>query len=39
VRTGTLKDDKMVLVVQPLLESSTSAFIEWLVNELNKNLI
>jgi hypothetical protein len=29
-----MKDDKMVLIAQPLLESSTGAYIEWLVNEL-----
>ena len=29
-----MKDDKMVLIAYHLLESSTSAYIEWLVNEL-----
>ena len=29
-----MKDDKMVLSVYHLLESSTCAYIEWLVNEL-----
>jgi hypothetical protein len=29
-----MKDDKMVLLAQPLLESSLSVYIEWLVNEL-----
>jgi hypothetical protein len=42
VRTGTLEDGKMVLIAQPLLESSIGAYIEWLVNALmmtaNKNL-
>jgi hypothetical protein len=36
-----MKDDKMVLIAQPLLESSIGAYIEWLVNKLmmiaNKN--
>jgi hypothetical protein len=36
-----MEDDKMVLIAQPLLESSIGAYIEWLVNELmmtaNKN--
>jgi hypothetical protein len=38
-----LEDDQMVLIAQPLLESRTGAYLEWLVNELlmtaNKNLI
>ena len=29
-----MKDDKMVLITYHLLESSTGAYIEWLVNEL-----
>ena len=29
-----MKDGKMVLIAYNLLESSTSAYIEWLVNEL-----
>jgi hypothetical protein len=29
-----MKDYKRVLIAQPLLESSISAYIEWLVNEL-----
>ena len=29
-----MQDDKMVLIVQPLLESSIGAYLEWLVNEL-----
>ena len=29
-----MKDDKMVLIAQPLLKSSIGAYIEWLVNEL-----
>ena len=29
-----MKDDKMVLIAYHLLESSTSPYIEWLVNEL-----
>ena len=29
-----MKDGKMVLVAYHLLESSTCAYIEWLVNEL-----
>ena len=29
-----MKDSKMVLIAYHLLESSTSAYIEWLVNEL-----
>jgi hypothetical protein len=37
-----MKDSKMVLITQPLLENSLGAYIEWLVNELmmiaNKNL-
>jgi hypothetical protein len=36
-----MKDEKIVLIAQPLLESRTSAYLEWLVNELlmtaNKN--
>jgi hypothetical protein len=36
-----MKDRKIVLIAQPLLESRTSAYLEWLVNELltavNKN--
>jgi hypothetical protein len=29
-----MEDDKMVLIAQPLLESSLGAYIEWLINEL-----
>jgi len=29
-----MKDGKMVLIAYRLLESSTDAYIEWLVNEL-----
>jgi hypothetical protein len=29
-----MKDDKIVSIAQPLLESSIGAYIEWLVNEL-----
>jgi hypothetical protein len=29
-----MKDNKMVLIAQPLLENSIGAYIEWLVNEL-----
>ena len=29
-----MKDGKMVLIAQPLLESSIAVYIEWLVNEL-----
>jgi hypothetical protein len=36
-----MKDGKIVLIAQPLLESRTCAYLEWLVNELlmtaNKN--
>jgi hypothetical protein len=36
-----MKDGKMVLIAQPLLESRTCAYLKWLVNELlmtaNKN--
>jgi hypothetical protein len=36
-----MKDGEMVLMAQPLLESRTSAYLEWLVNKLlitaNKN--
>jgi hypothetical protein len=36
-----LEDDQMVLIAQPLLESRTGAYLEWLVNEVlmtaNKN--
>jgi hypothetical protein len=36
-----MKGDKMVLITQPLLESSIGAYVEWLVNKLmmtaNKN--
>jgi hypothetical protein len=36
-----MKDGKMVLMAQPLLESRTGAYLEWLVYELlmtaNKN--
>ena len=34
-----MKDGKMVLIAYHLLESSTSAYIEWLVNELMRLLI
>ena len=38
-----MKDDKMVLIAQPLLESRTGAYLEWLANEVilnaNKNLV
>jgi hypothetical protein len=29
-----MKDGKMILIAQPLLESRTGAYIEWLDNEL-----
>ena len=29
-----MKDDKIILIAYHLLESSTCAYIEWLVNEL-----
>jgi hypothetical protein len=29
-----MKDGKMVLMAQPLLESRTGVYLEWLVNEL-----
>ena len=29
-----MKNDKMILIAYHLLESSTGAYIEWLVNEL-----
>jgi hypothetical protein len=29
-----MEDGKMILIAQPLLESRTSAYIEWLDNEL-----
>ena len=29
-----MKDDKMVLITQPLLKSRTGAYLEWLVNEV-----
>ena len=29
-----MKDDKMILIAYHLLESSTGAYIKWLVNEL-----
>jgi hypothetical protein len=29
-----MEDDKMILIAQPLLESSIDAYIEWLVSEL-----
>jgi hypothetical protein len=36
-----MKDGKIVLIAQPLLESRIGAYLEWLVNELlmtaNKN--
>jgi hypothetical protein len=36
-----MKDEKIFLIAQPLLESRTGAYLEWLVNELlmtaNKN--
>jgi hypothetical protein len=32
-----MKDEKMVLIAQPLLESRTGAYLEWLVNELLMN--
>ena len=34
-----MKDGKMNLIVYHLLESSTSSYIEWLVNELMRLLI
>jgi hypothetical protein len=38
-----MEDDKMVLIAQPLLESRTGAYIEWLANEVimtaNKTLL
>jgi hypothetical protein len=36
-----MKDGKIILIAQPLLESRTCVYLEWLVNELlmtaNKN--
>jgi hypothetical protein len=36
-----MKDGKMILIAQPLLESRTGAYLEWFVSELlmttNKN--
>jgi hypothetical protein len=29
-----MEDGKMVLIAQPLLESRTCAYIEWIVNEV-----
>jgi hypothetical protein len=29
-----MKDDEMILIAQPLLESSTRAYLEWFVNEV-----
>jgi hypothetical protein len=29
-----MEDDKIVLIAQPLLESSIVAYVEWLVNEI-----
>jgi hypothetical protein len=29
-----MKDAKMILIAQPLLESRTCAYIEWLANEI-----
>ena len=29
-----MKDGEMVLIAQPLLESRTDAYLEWLVNEV-----
>ena len=29
-----MKDDEMVLIAQPLLESRTCAYLEWLANEV-----
>ena len=29
-----MKDGKLVLIAQPLLESRTGAYLEWLVNEV-----
>jgi hypothetical protein len=29
-----MENDKIVLIAQPLLESSIGAYVEWLVNEL-----
>ena len=34
-----MKDGKMILIAYHLLESSTGAYIEWLVNELMRLLI
>ena len=34
-----MKDDKMILIAYHLLESSTGAYIEWLVNEPMRLLI
>ena len=39
VRTGTMKDGKMVLIAHHLLESSICAYIEWLVNKPMRLLI
>ena len=33
-KNWNMKDGKMVLIAYHLLESSTGAYIEWLVNEL-----
>jgi hypothetical protein len=32
-----MEDGKIVLIAQPLLESRTSTYIEWLVNELKND--
>ena len=29
-----MKDNKMVIIAQPLLEGSTGAYLEWLANEV-----
>jgi hypothetical protein len=29
-----MKDDKIVLIAQPLLENRTCAYLEWLANEV-----
>ena len=33
-KNWNMKDDKLVLIAQPLLEGSTGAYLEWLANEV-----
>ena len=34
IKNQKMKDGEMILIAQPLLESRTCAYLEWLVNEI-----